>query len=232
MAQESLSAVRSLKTEMFEQFARVAKALASGVRLEVLDLLAQKEYSVESLAQMLGQSLQNMSRHLQVLRQAKLVTTRKDGNFVHYRLTGTDVSDLVSRLQAVSHQHLSEVDEVLERFRSHASEFEPVGINDLLERARAGKVVLLDVRPEGEYASSHLPHARNIPLSQLQSRLGELPKRTPIVAYCRGRYCLLAYAAVDLLTSQGLRAELIGEGIIEWKLRDVALEKTEAGPRK
>jgi|SRR5688572_14216330 DNA-binding transcriptional ArsR family regulator/rhodanese-related sulfurtransferase len=225
MTKNSVTAVRPLKVEMFEQFARVAKALASSVRLEVLDLLAQKEYSVESLAQTLDQSLQNMSRHLQVLRQARLVTTRKDGNFVHYRLTGEDVSDLVQRLQAVSHRHLREIDEVLERFQSHTSEFEPVDIAELVERARAGHVVVLDVRPAPEFASAHLPHARNIPLSQLESRVSELPKRTPIVAYCRGRYCLLAYAAVDFLASKGLRAERIDEGIIEWKLRDVSLDK-------
>lgn len=224
MSENSPRSMRALKTEMFEQFARVAKALASGVRLEVLDLLAQKEYSVEALAEVLGQSLQNMSRHLQVLRQAKLVATRKEGNFVYYRLTDTDVSDLVSRIQALSHRYLSEVDEVLERFRSHSSEFEAIGLTELIERAHKGEVIILDVRPPAEFTNGHLPHARNIPLPQLESRLGELPPDVPVVAYCRGKYCLLAYAAVDLMTAKGRDAQRLEEGIVEFKLRDVSLE--------
>lgn len=226
MPEISTMSIRSHKTELFEQFARVAKALASGVRLEVLDLLAQKEYSVEALADMLGQSLQNMSRHLQVLKQAKLVNTRKDGNFVHYRLVDSDVSDLVSRLQSVSQKHLSEVDELLERFQSHTAEFEVVNIEDVIERAKQGDVIVLDVRPVGEFASGHLPHSTNIPLSQLGNRLSELPKDKPVVAYCRGKYCLLAYAAVDFLKSHGLSAQRIGEGIIEWKLSRLSLEQS------
>jgi len=224
MPEKQPMSIRASKTELFEQFARVAKALSSGVRLEILDLLAQKEYSVEALSDMLGQSLQNMSRHLQVLKQSKLVNSRKEGNFVHYRLTDEDVSDLVSRLQAVSQRHLSEVDEVLERFQSHATEFETVGIEDVIERAKHGDVIVLDVRPPAEFAQSHLPHATNIPLSQLESRFGELPAGKKIVAYCRGKYCLMAYAAVDFLTAHGLAAERLGEGVIEWKLQHQQLE--------
>lgn len=217
--------IKPVKTELFEQFARVAKALSSGVRLEVLDLLAQKEYSVEALSDMLGQSFQNMSRHLQVLKQARLVSTRKDGNFVHYRLTDEDVSDLVLRLQAVSQRHLAEVDEVLERFRSHATAFDAGSIDDVIEHARHGDVVVLDVRPSAEFSQGHLPHATNIPLSQLQSRLAELPSDKKIVAYCRGRFGLMAYAAVDYLQSQGLPAQRLGEGVIEWKLQHQVLER-------
>lgn len=215
--------IRACKTELFEQFARVAKALSSGVRLEVLDLLAQKEYSVETLSDMLGQSFQNMSRHLQVLKQAKLVHSRKEGNFVHYRLTDEDVSDLVMRLQTVSQRHLSEVNEVLDRFKSHATEFETVGLDEVIDRAKHGDAIVLDVRPSAEFAQGHLPHATNIPLSQLESRLSELPPGKQIVAYCRGKYCLLAYAAVDLLQAHGLSAVRLGEGVIEWKLQHQAL---------
>jgi rhodanese-related sulfurtransferase len=214
---------------MYEHFARVAKALASGIRLEVLGLLEQKEYSVEALADMLGQSLQNMSRHLQVLRQSRLVNTRKGGNFVYYRLSGPDVSQLLGALKAVSYEHLSEVEDVLERFRSHTHEFDAVGLEELLARARANEVVILDVRPFGEFAEGHLPGARNVPLFQLESRLSELPAQTPIVAYCRGRYCLLAYAAVDLLMEKGLRAERLEDGIAEWKLRQIPLDRVALG---
>lgn len=225
MPEISTLSIRETKTELFEQFARVAKALASGIRLEVLDLLAQKEYSVEALAEMLGQSLQNMSRHLQVLRQAKLVNSRKDGNFVHYRLSSPDVSDLVSRLQAVSHRHLSEVREVLDRFHSNSSEFEAIEMDQLIERAERGELVVLDVRPPSEFANGHLPNARNLPLGQLESKLSELPTDKPVVAYCRGKYCLLAYAAVDFLQRKGLEAKRLDEGIIEWRLRELPLER-------
>lgn len=225
MPEISPVSMRAYKTELFEQFARVAKALSSGVRLEVLDLLAQKDWSVDALAETLGQSLQNMSQHLQVLRNAKLVHTRKDGTFVYYSLAGNDVSDLVSRLQSVSHRVLSEVDEVLERFRSHLGEFEVIGAAELLERARTGEVVVLDVRPPGEFENGHLPYAQNIPLMQLEARLGELPSGVPVVAYCRGRYCLLAYAAVDLLLNKGFKAERLATGLIEWKLQAGPLEQ-------
>lgn len=217
--------IRSYKTELFEQFARVAKAMASEIRLEILDLLAQKEYNVEALADMLGQSLQNMSRHLQVLRQAKLVAIRKEGNFIYYRLTDDDVSDLVSKLQSVTQRHLSEANEVLARFESHASEFEQVGLDDLIERAKNGEVVILDVRPAPEFTAAHLPQATNIPFSQLEKRLSELPANVPIVAYCRGKFCLLSYAAVDLLSDNGHQAIRMENGIIEWKLNKVALDQ-------
>ena len=230
MSIHSSSLIRKYKTELFEQFARVAKAMASEVRLEILDLLAQKEYNVEALASMLGQSLQNISRHLQILRQAKLVMIRKDGNFIYYRLTDDDVSDLVSKLQAVTQRHLSEVDEVLTRFESHAAEFEQVGLAELLERAKTGDIIVLDVRPSAEFDNGHLPHATNIPLMQLDRRLGELPASTPIVAYCRGKYCLLAYAAVDLLNANGHSATRLTEGIIEWKLDKIPLDSTEPTP--
>ncbi|MEN9866811.1 MAG: hypothetical protein RL748_2401 [Pseudomonadota bacterium] len=226
MSIHSSSLIRQYKTELFEQFARVAKAMASEIRLEILDLLAQKEYNVESLADMLGQSLQNISRHLQILRQAKLVAIRKEGNFIYYRLSDEDVSDLVATLQAVTHRHLSEVDEVLERFQSHAAEFEQVGLAELVERAKSGDIVILDVRPASEFSNGHLPHATNIPLMQLDRRLVELPINTPIVAYCRGKYCLLSYAAVDLLNAKGHSAKRMDEGIIEWKLERISLVST------
>jgi DNA-binding transcriptional ArsR family regulator len=225
MSNNSPSLVRTYKTELFEQFARVAKAMASEVRLEILDLLAQKEYNVEALADMLGQSLQNMSRHLQVLRHAKLVAIRKDGNFIFYRLTDDDVSDLVVKLQSVTQRHLSEANEVLARFESHAAEFEMVGLGDLIERAKNGEVTILDVRPTAEFSAGHLPQATNIPFSQLEKRLNELPPDIPIVAYCRGKFCLLSYAAVDLLSGNGYSAMRMTDGIVEWKLGKIELDK-------
>lgn len=228
-----LLSIRSSKTELFEQFARIGKALSSGVRIEVLDLLAQSERSVESLAEMLGQSTQNISQHLQLLRQTKLITSRREGNFVFYRLADMDVSRLVGMLQGVAHRHLSEVDEIIDRFKSHAAEFELVGGPELLRRVESGEVVVLDVRPRIEFDAGHLPGAVNVPLPELERRLAELPKDQEVVAYCRGRYCLLAYAAVDYLRDHHVRALRMDGGMSEWRLErlPITLEPSNSAER-
>lgn len=220
MTQKPTPTMRDTKTELFEQFARVGKALSSGLRIEILDLLGQSERSVETLAEMLGQSIQNISRHLQVLRHTKLIASRKDGNFVIYRLADEGVRRLVSVVQGVAQQHLSEVDEILERFEFHQAEFESLDAVELLRRAAAGEVLVLDVRPQAEFNAGHLPGAVNLPLSELARRLEELPKDVEVVAYCRGKYCLLAYSAVDYLKSKGRAASRLNIGLSEWKLED------------
>jgi rhodanese-related sulfurtransferase len=217
--------IRSSKSELFEQFARIGKALSSGLRIEILDLLAQSEQSVEVLAQTLGQSPQNISQHLQVLRQTKLITSRKEGNFVMYRVTSDDIVEFVVSLQSVAHRHLSEVDEILERFASHREEFEALDADELMKRAREGSVQVFDVRPPREFEAGHLPGAINVPLSQLEKALEDLPKGTQIVAYCRGKYCLMAYAAVDFLTAAGLSAQRLSVGFSEWRLNDLPVER-------
>lgn len=219
--------IRQSKTELFEQFARVGKALSSGLRIEILDLLAQSERSVEALAEMLNQSIQNISRHLQILRQTKLITSRKDGNFVIYRLADADVCQLMTMVQGVAHRHLSEVEEIVERFASHNAEFEELAAPELLRRVERGEVVVVDVRPRLEFDAGHLPGALNLPLPELERRLKELPSDVAVVAYCRGRYCLMAYAAVDYLLSKGLPATRLPIGMSEWKLdhRPVVIEQ-------
>jgi rhodanese-related sulfurtransferase/predicted transcriptional regulator len=216
--------IRSSKSELFEQFARVGKALSNGLRIEILDLLAQSEQSVEVLAQTLGQSAQNISQHLQVLRTTKLIASRKEGNFVMYRVVGDDIVALVASLQSVAHSHLSEVDEILERFASHREEFEALDADELIKRARNGTVQVFDVRPPREFEAGHLPGAVNVPLSQLEQAFQALPKDTRIVAYCRGKYCLMAYAAVDFLTSAGIVAQRLNMGYSEWRLSDFPVE--------
>jgi DNA-binding transcriptional ArsR family regulator/rhodanese-related sulfurtransferase len=220
MTQNHTPTMRDTKTELFEQFARVGKALSSGPRIEILDLLGQSERSVETLAEMLGQSIQNISRHLQVLRQTKLIASRKDGNFVIYRLADEGVRRLVATVQGVAHSQLSEVDDILERFEFHQSEFEPLDAAELMRRANKGEVLVLDVRPQTEFNAGHLPGAVNLPLSELARRLDELPKDVEVVAYCRGKYCLLAYSAVDYLMSKGRSASRLNMGLSEWKLAD------------
>lgn len=225
MSNMPFMSIRSSKSELFEQFARIGKALSSGLRIEILDLLAQSEQSVEVLAQTLGQSAQNISQHLQVLRQTKLITSRKEGNFVMYRVTSDDIVEFVVSLQSVAHRHLSEVDEILERFASHREEFEALGAEELMKRAREGSVQVFDVRPPREFEAGHLPGAVNVPLSQLEKALEGLPKDTQIVAYCRGKYCLMAYAAVDFLTAAGMSAQRLSVGFSEWRLNDLPVEK-------
>ncbi len=216
--------IRSSKSELFEQFARIGKAVSSGLRIEILDLLAQSEQSVEVLAQMLGQSAQNISQHLQVLRQTKLITSRKEGNFVMYRVTSDDIVEFIVAMQQVAHRHLSEVDEILERFTSHREEFEALGAEELMERVRNGSVQVFDVRPPREFEAGHLPGAVNVPLSQLEQAFENLPKDVQVVAYCRGKYCLMAYAAVDFLTAAGVSAQRLSLGFSEWRLSDLPVE--------
>jgi rhodanese-related sulfurtransferase/DNA-binding transcriptional ArsR family regulator len=222
--------IRSSKTELFDQFARIGKALSSGLRIEILDLLAQAELSVEVLAQMLGQSTQNISQHLQVLRQCKLITSRKEGNFVIYRVTSDEITALVAALQEVAHTYLSEVDEILERFASHHDEFEALDAAELIKRARDGSVMVYDVRPPKEFATGHLPGAVNVPLSQLEEAVKSLPPGAEVVAYCRGKYCLMAYAAVDYLKSIGVSAHRLDVGFSEWRLDHLPVE-SELQPR-
>jgi rhodanese-related sulfurtransferase len=207
---------RERKDTLFEQFARVGKALSSPKRLELIDLLAQGERTVEALARAAALGVTTCSAHLQTLRQANLVATRRDGTKVHYRLAGTDVADLYTRLQAVAAAHLPDVDAARTAYLGPAPA-EPVGRDELLHRVRRGQATVLDVRPAEEYAAGHIPGAVSIPLDQLAARIGDLPADAEVVAYCRGAYCVLAHDAVRLLTAHGRRARPLADGILEWR---------------
>ncbi|WP_237563604.1 ArsR/SmtB family transcription factor [Arthrobacter sp. H-02-3] len=224
---EEIVGDRVKKAELFAEFARVGKALGNGKRLELLDLLTQGERSVETLAAAAGLGLSTASAHLQALRQAGLVTTRRDGNRIHYDIAGPDVLQLYSLLRSVGQEHVADVEAKrvaylgLEGARSEERE---VTRDELLSRARAGTVTVLDVRPVEEYHSAHIPGAVSIPLDQLRDRLAELPEDREIVAYCRGAYCVLAYEAVDLLRSAGRSAQRLNEGMLEWRLGGLPVE--------
>jgi rhodanese-related sulfurtransferase/DNA-binding transcriptional ArsR family regulator len=209
------------KAALYEQFARVGRALASGKRLELLDLLAQSERSVDALARAAGLGVTSASAHLQILRQANLVSTRRDGTRVLYRLAGTDVADLYARLRTVAHTHLPDVQTARVTYLGHEVGSEPVGRDELLRRAAAGDVTVLDVRPAEEYAAGHIPGAVSIPVEVLAHRLAELPLEAEIVAYCRGAYCVLAHDAVRLLVARGRRARRLADGMLEWRLADL-----------
>jgi len=212
------------KKKLFGQFAQIAKAMSSGNRLEMLEFLAQCEYSVEDLARAMGLSVANTSHHLQQLRHAGLVMTRKDGQRVFYRLNGEDVNELVGSLRNVAERHLSEVDQLVSTYLTSKDSMEPIPREELIQRAKEGSVTVLDVRPPVEYAAGHLPGAVNIPLTELKKHLGELNPEHEIVAYCRGPYCVLAFEAVKLLRVKGFNIRRLQDGYPEWKNAGLPVE--------
>ena len=215
----------SFKKQLFEQFARVGKALASGHRLELLEFLAQGERTVEALAGVTGLSVANTSQHLQQLRQAGLVATRKQGLHVHYRLADADVSELLSVMQKLAEKQFAEVERIVRTYLTTKDSLEPVSRDDLLRRAADGDVTVLDVRPPEEYAAGHVPGALNIPVKGLIAHLATLPPNQEVVAYCRGPYCVLAFEAVAQLRAHGFRARRLEQGFPEWKTAGLPVEE-------
>jgi len=217
------------KRDLFQQLARIGTALASGTRLEFLELLAQGERSVDQLATLTGVAVANTSQHLQKLRQAGLVVGRKEGQFVYYRLAGDEVVKLLAALGEVGEVHVAEVERIVRLYLASKlaskDEMEPVPARELLDRARKSLVTVLDVRPPEEFAAGHLPGAVNIPIHELEKRLGELPKRKEVIAYCRGPYCLMSYDAVALLRKRGLKARRLEAGLPEWRVAGLPVER-------
>ena len=208
---------REFKDRLYGQLARLGKALSSPHRLEMLELLAQGERTVDSLATEIGLSLANASQHLQALRQAALVESRKEGLFVYYRLADPDVFDLSKVVRSVAERRLAELDRlVLEHFGNRA-DAEPVPMAELLKRARSKRVVILDTRPASEYVAGHIPGALSVPVDDLQRRLKQLTRGKAYVAYCRGPYCIYADRAVEMLRASGRRARRLAEGFPEWR---------------
>lgn len=216
------SSARRFKDAIYDQFARVSKALASPRRLELIDLLAQGPRTVEVLAREAGQTFANASQHLSVLRAARLVEADKDGLFVTYRLADPAVTALFRALRGLAESRLAEIERTTRAFLDARGAMEPVDRAALLARVRAGRVTVLDVRPAEEYRAGHIPGALSIPLAALRRRLAELPQRRQIVAYCRGPYCVMAIEAVKLLRARGFRAVRFDEGVQEWRARGFA----------
>jgi rhodanese-related sulfurtransferase/DNA-binding transcriptional ArsR family regulator len=212
------------KQVLFAAFAGVAKALGHGHRLEILELLAQGELSVEALAERSGLSIANASQHLRLMRRAGLLASRRDGKRILYRLSDPAVLDLTAALRHVAERNLAEVREVVGNYFHARDGLEPVSRKELVRRLNAGLVTVLDVRPEDEYAAGHLPHAVNIPLRQLARRLRDVPKSREIVAYCRGAYCVLAFEAVALLRRRGFKVRRLEDGYPEWKAAGLPVE--------
>ena len=210
---------RSFKDSIYQQFARIGKAVSAPLRLELLDLLNQGPRTVEALAVQVGASVANTSRHLQVLRAARLVETRKLGLFVEYRIADDAVREFFLLLRGLAEHRLAEVAQVTRGFLAERGAMEQVPPEELIRRVRRGEVTVLDVRPEEEYRVGHIPGAQSIPLTELKRRIAELPRDREVVAYCRGPYCVLAVEAVALLQAKGFTALRMEAGVPEWQAR-------------
>lgn len=219
---------KPLKSQIFEQLARIAKAAANANRLELLEFLAQGERTVDSLAREARQSVANTSHHLQVLRQAGLVEPRRDGQRIFYRLSDESVVELMSVLGRIADKQLADLNLLVTTFLTSRDSMEPLAAKELFERIKEGSIIILDVRPPEEYASGHLPGAINIPLMDLDDNLDKLPPGQEVIAYCRGPYCVLSFEAVALLRAQGIQARRLENGLPEWRLAGFPVEGKQA----
>ena len=214
--------MNSFKKSLFEQFALIAKAMSNANRLEMLEFLAQCEYSVEDLAAVTHLTIANTSHHLQQLRNAGLVRTRKQGTHVFYRLNGEKIIPLLNALRSVAEHNLAEVESLVTTYLTSKDDMEPISREELL--AKVGLVTVVDVRPAQEYAAGHVPGALNIPLEKLENRLSEFDPQNEIVAYCRGPHCILAFDAVSTLRKKGFQVHRLQDGFPEWKLSGLPIE--------
>ncbi|MEX2241960.1 MAG: metalloregulator ArsR/SmtB family transcription factor [Burkholderiales bacterium] len=213
------------KEHLYQAIGRVAAALGSAGRLQILEFVAQGERSVDALATMTGLSVANTSKHLQALRQAGLVAARKQGLRVYYSLAGDDVSLLLSALRGVAEHRAADVEKLLRAWLAHRDELEPVPAREVLERVKRGLVTVLDVRPAEEYAAGHVPGAINVPVDRLEKYLSKLPKRKEVIAYCRGPYCLMSFEAVEKLRKRGFKAKRLQDGYPEWRAAGLPVER-------
>lgn len=218
------------KKELLIYFAAVAKALGHAHRLELLEYIAQGERSVDDLARLTGLSVANASQHLQQLRRAGLVKTRREGNHVFYRLSDDTVVGLLSALRTIAERNSAEAQNVMQSYFHARDDLEPVSRKGLLDRLRANSVVLLDLRPEEEFALGHLPQAVNIPLPELERHLADLPHGKEIIAYCRGPYCVFSFEAVAVLRRHGFTVHRLEDGYPEWKAAGLPVEGLAAEP--
>lgn len=207
---------REIKNRLYDQVARIGKAVASAKRLELLEVLCQGEKAVEALAKSANIDMKNTSAHLKELKAARLVESRKDGKYVYYRLADESVAKFWVAMRSLAEERLTELQTVVRQYLAVPQQFMPQDRKTILGKARAGEIVVIDVRPEPEFRARHLPYARSLPLEELEQRLEDLPRDKEIVAYCRGPYCLMAIEAVALLRKEGFRAVRLDDGVAEW----------------
>ena len=213
------------KSELFDEYAKIGKALSAGPRLEIIESLAQCNRCVEELAELLDLSVANTSKHLQVLKQCGLISSSREGKYVMYSIVDKTLIDTVLNIQALAHRHIAEINHIVDAFLTTKDSLDAVSIESIKAQIKSGDVILLDVRPNIEYMAGHLPKAINIPLKELKTKLGQIPKDKTVITYCRGQYCVLSYEAVKQLRALGYNAYRSSEGIPEWLSRGVRLEQ-------
>jgi rhodanese-related sulfurtransferase/DNA-binding transcriptional ArsR family regulator len=233
MLEHMASRQRRFKDGVYEQLGRIGKTVAAPKRIELLDLLAQGPRTVEALADVCAMSVANTSRHLQLLRAARLVEAQKKGSHVEYRLAGDEVGHFLLALRTLADARLAEIEQAVRNYFGERDSMEGLQRDELVRRVRNGEVTVLDVRPAEEYAAGHIPGAISIPVGELKARLKELPKGSEIVAYCRGPYCVMSAEAVALLRAKGFEAHRMAHGVVEWRARGwrVEAEREAARPR-
>ena len=209
---------RDFKNKVYEELAKITKALANPHRLEIIELLAQGEFSVEQIAIQTSLSVANASQHLQVLKTALLVDITRQGNFIHYRLANTNVFKTWKALRELGVERIATIEKLVKDFRQSKFKFESVTIDQLVKKIESGKITILDVRPEAEFNTGHIANAISIPIEQLADRMKELPKKNEIIAYCRGPFCVYADEAVAFLTKAGYKAMRLEEGFPDWSI--------------
>jgi len=215
---------RQFKDQVYNELASITKSMANPHRMEIIELLGQGEFSVEQIAEQTTLSVANASQHLQVLKQAHLVDINRQGNFIFYRLANDNVFRAWKALRELGIERISAIGKIVKEFRKSKFDFESVTTEELVERIQLGKVIVLDVRSESEFRQGHIAHAVSIPIDELSKRMKELPKRTEIVAYCRGPFCVFADEAVALLAKSGYKAKRLESGFPDWKLLDLPVE--------
>ncbi len=215
---------RQYKDAIYDQLARLGKAVASPTRLELLDILCQGPRTVDALARQAGQSVANTSKNLRILHTSRLVETERQGTYVTYRLAGEEVCDLFRTLRKLAELRLTEVEVITRDFLDSRQTFEPVDREELIRRVRDGEALVLDVRPRAEYETAHIAGALSVPLPELRDFLAELPRDKQIVAYCRGPYCVMAVEAVELLKARGFDAVRMEDGVPDWRARGLPVE--------
>jgi rhodanese-related sulfurtransferase len=215
---------REFKDKVYGELSKITKSLANPHRLEIIELLAQGEFSVDQIATQTHQPLANASQHLQVLKVAQLVDINRQGNFIYYRLSNKNVFKAWKALRELGVERIESIEKVVKEFRKAKFDFETVTIDELIAKIDTGNVTVLDVRPESEYKQGHIANAISIPIEDLSKRLKELPKRTEIVAYCRGPFCVYADEAVAMLTKAGYKATRLEEGFPDWEINELPVE--------
>jgi rhodanese-related sulfurtransferase len=215
---------REFKTRVYNELAQITKAMANPHRLEIIELLAQGDYSVEQISLQTDLSIANASQHLQVLKSAQLVDVTRNGTFIYYRLANANVFKTWKALRELGVERIASIEKLVKDFRQSKSKIDSLTIDSLTKKLKAGKITILDVRPENEFNAGHIPNAISIPLGQLEERLKELPKRNEIIAYCRGPFCVYADEAVALLNKAGYKATRLEEGFPDWAVAGLPVE--------